>query len=587
MRFQVDVVNGLFTGPFTTQSTDPPDNPVSLLEFYQGSDLHTPFDSGLIPCSGEGLISYRKAFGFEQFILQRPAGKYLVKWGYSERDKNAKVYELAHPYRIIIADFQNGFLTGIRHFYSPDAIVSWDEVLRLVNLPNTNTVGYRGVSLGWVCLYRNDDTTKMTLSEKVSYIINRESGLAEPYNDANMSNTDGTRFYQKLGKDPSFWDPTEWAKRTEAEGFDWICDENELVIAKIKLSDDPIARTYNEDGKPYTLRMASFDPYQAYYSDTVHDKPMNQWFTDRRNEIDPSYLQASIMSSLNQGAPAVAASKATPVDLDAQVNKFNFATWPKKTLNFFKDSIHCPSCKRDIMIGEITFQPVITNFTLWHRNNNSVTHTQVEEWCQDCLDLGAVAMAINSDTPSIHNPAYTYFSLNLLSYCASSEEWMFSRHVWTCWRCGENHSTLDNTLNDYQVLKYSEEPIDVSYIDGQGNTKTTTLPGQTVSHGCISCNEETLWHNETENYYTADSFTITEQVRASLKVDENGNLIIEPQTITRYTLGKETPPEVCVCGHLPLDPVQIAGCTVCVTCRHLDDDGRLQFSPIPYIVLQP
>lgn len=327
-------------------------NAVSLPKFLENLSPYMPYDSGLIPCSGDGVIAIRKGFGFEQFVYQRKAGIYKVKWGYSERDAKATVHELAHPYRIIIADFQDGNLLGVRHFYSPYSIVSLNDPLYCVNLPNTNTTGYNGTSVGWTCLYRTGDTTKFTPAQRILYAIEREGGLSEPYNDANMSSTDGPRFYKAQGKPSYLYDKVEWEKKTKAEGYDWICSEDLLI--PMLVAENTNATTYAKTGKPYTLARAIYEPYSAYYHDKTYTKPINKIFNEGWTSTDALFWSSPVMRALNAGGttaslgqkaakPAPVAPKVLADSLNLFDSKLSFVI-PNELALFTKEGYICSNC---------------------------------------------------------------------------------------------------------------------------------------------------------------------------------------------------------------------------------------------------
>lgn len=329
-----------------------PGTSLSLPQFLQNLSPFMPFDSGLIPCSGDGVIAIRKGFGFEQFVYQRKAGVYKVKWGTYERDASATVHELAHPFRVIIADFQDGNLLGVRHFYSPYPIVSLNDPLYCVNLPNTNTTGYNGTSVGWTCLYRTGDTTKYTPAQRILYAIEREGGLSEPYNDANMSSTDGPRFYQKKGRPSYMYDKLAWEKKTKAEGFDWICSEDELIPMLVKEKTN--ASTYDPSGTPYTLARAIYEPYSAYYHDKTYTKPINKIHQEGWTSADALFWSSPVMKALNAGggtatlgqvpkkvappAPKTLADAAKIFDEKAKISI------PQNLLLFTKEGYICENC---------------------------------------------------------------------------------------------------------------------------------------------------------------------------------------------------------------------------------------------------
>lgn len=243
-----------------------------VVAFYQNFSEVASFDTGLLPLDGTGVLAVRTA-GFQtQIVTQHAPGMYYVNWGAHEGDSHARAYYVAQPYRIVIGDFENGNLLGARMFYSPYPITTPSQQLYHVNLPNINCKGYRGNGVGWICLYHKEDWTSLPFNEKVSRFIERCSGV-ETYNDANMSETDGPRFYSSKSKPSYLSFPDQWQKKSEEEGFNWTLDEN-LWIPVLVQDMDNQDRHY-DNGQPLTLAMAMLGNYQAYYTDTHIPKLYN------------------------------------------------------------------------------------------------------------------------------------------------------------------------------------------------------------------------------------------------------------------------------------------------------------------------
>jgi hypothetical protein len=243
-----------------------------IVSFYNNFSQFASFDTGLLPLNGTGVLAIRSAGPHTQVVTQHAPGTYHINWGDHEGDKNAKTYYVAQPYRIVIGDFENGNLLGAKMFYSPYPITSPNNVLYHVNLPNINCKGYRGNAVGWICLYHKDDWSSLPFNEKVSRFIERCSGV-ETYNDANMSETDGPRFYAANGKPEYITNPKLWQQKSDEEGFNWTLDENLWIPVKVKDMDNQAQHDYN--GQELTLAMAMLGNYQAYYSDTNIPKMYN------------------------------------------------------------------------------------------------------------------------------------------------------------------------------------------------------------------------------------------------------------------------------------------------------------------------
>lgn len=247
-----------------------------LASFYFNFSKYSMMDTGLLPLDGTGLLGIRKAGDHTQVIYQHKPGTYYVNWGGYEKDVNAKKYYLAQPYRIVIIDFLNDNLLGARTFYSPIPATHPDTPLYHVNLPNINCKGYRGNAVGWICLYHNEDWSSLPFNERLMKAIDRCSGT-EAYNDSNMSETDGTRFYCEHYKNDIdyeyLWNPSEWEKKTSEEGFTWTLNEDLWIPILVDGIDSQ--SKHNPKGQHLTLKMAIFGNYQAYYSDKYIPKPIN------------------------------------------------------------------------------------------------------------------------------------------------------------------------------------------------------------------------------------------------------------------------------------------------------------------------
>lgn len=243
-----------------------------IVSFYRNFSSSAMFDTGLMPLSGTGVLSIRSAGNHTQITFQHAPQINLINWGAVENDPQSKTYNVAQPYRIWIGDLIDGDMFGARMFYSPYPISSPDQVLYHLNLPNTNCKGYRGNGVGWQCLYRNESWAKLPFNEKIIRFAERCSGV-ETYNDANMSETDGPRFYKEKELPSYLWDPIEWQNKTEAEGLNWVLNDENWIMVLVKDQDNQ-DRHYDE-GTPLTIQMAMLGNYQAYYTDPYMPKPIN------------------------------------------------------------------------------------------------------------------------------------------------------------------------------------------------------------------------------------------------------------------------------------------------------------------------
>ena len=325
-----------------------------LTSFFTNLSKYSHIDTGLLPLDGTGLLAYRQAANHAQIVVQHAPGISRILWGSHEGDSSAKTYMLAQPYRIIVGDILNGNFYGARIFYSINPITSPSQELYHVNLPNINCRGYRGNGVGWVCLYHRNDWTQIPLGEKVSRLIERCSG-SEAYNDANMSETDGPRFYAMNDKPDYLTDPRLWEKKTQEEGFLWTLQEDLWIPILVKDRDNQ--GQHDKNGIPLTLGMALTGDYQAYYTDREHTKPVNAIARD-----DKKYSSQNAFTIIKQ-----AYTEAPPIDsnqeflnpyLHAQQIRENYA----KTTSGFSQSTDedenedsfftCSTCENDHSIED-------------------------------------------------------------------------------------------------------------------------------------------------------------------------------------------------------------------------------------------
>lgn len=243
-----------------------------IVSFYRHFSAMSHFDTGLMPLDGTGVLSIRSTGPHMQISVQHAPGCYHINWGATESDRNANTYYLAQPYRIVVGDFINGTLLGAKMFYSPYPITHSNQPLYHVNLPNINCRGYRGNAVGWICLYLKEDWSALPFNEKITRLIERCSGV-ETYNDANMSETDGPRFYEQKyrtsNKDYTaydyLWRPDKWQSKTASEGFQWTLGDGLWIPILVKDMDHQ--SRHQDDGVPLTFAMAVLGNYQAYYTD--------------------------------------------------------------------------------------------------------------------------------------------------------------------------------------------------------------------------------------------------------------------------------------------------------------------------------
>lgn len=269
-----------------------------IVSFYKAFSSLAAYDTGLLPVDGSGILSIRSAGQHTQFAYQHKPGLYRINWAPTEGASNAAVYYVAQPYRIIICDIYQGNLLGARTFYTPYPITSPSQPLYHVNLPNINCKGYRGNAVGWICLYQNEDWTGLPLNEKIVRFIERCSGV-ETYNDGNMSETDGTRFYQENNKPDYLWDPVSWQKKSEQEGFEWTLNPD-LWIQVLVTNMDHQSK-HDLTGVPLTFADALIGDYNAYYHDPYPTKPINSVIRPDK-EISQSEVLSYFVSAYKSSA---------------------------------------------------------------------------------------------------------------------------------------------------------------------------------------------------------------------------------------------------------------------------------------------
>lgn len=272
------------------------------------------FDTGLLPIDGTGVLSIRQAGNRTQFVYQHAPGIYYMIWGKNERDTAASQIHVAQPYRIVIGDHVDGELRGARHFYSPVPITSIDQPLYHCNVPNLNCKGYSGTSVGWICLYHREKYAGLTLGQKIFKTVERASGH-EAYNDANMSSTDGARFYAahyKKSADYSYlWEPKKWEAKTDADGWDWVLNPDLWIPIRVKGIDSQ--DEHDPNGQVLTVEMAMLGNYKAYYPSRATDEKELSLMNQIRRADKKNPTQKTV-----QGLFATAFSKAKKKEEDQE-----------------------------------------------------------------------------------------------------------------------------------------------------------------------------------------------------------------------------------------------------------------------------
>lgn len=393
-----------------------------ITSFYVNFSNNMYYDTGLLPVNGTGLLSLRKALNHTQITYQMAPDIYHVNWGSYEGDPTASTYVLAQPYKIIVADLINENFYGARTFYSPVPITYYENELYHVNLPNINCQGYNGTSVGWNCLYHNQDITDLTLSEKIINIIQRCSGV-EAYNDANMNETDGPRFYRSYYQDNDelsyLWNPVEWQNKTEQEGIDWTIDNHHWIPIKVLGIDNQFGHSTANDSQNLTLYMAMFGDYCSYYSDPMPTKPVNALSrTDKSLPQDKIYTEfvKSFNSSSNTHTNF---NQATSV---AETRSNLSQTISPSIIDNSMQCDHCGELAEDLMpadikgeIGSICIS-CQENYFVYIESYENLCHIEDEnvifsETYEEYLYLPHVLQAPHDECPNCKTvyPVYTYF----------------------------------------------------------------------------------------------------------------------------------------------------------------------------------
>lgn len=349
-----------------------------ISSFYHNFSNYLHFDTGLLPVDGSGVLSIRTAGPFTQVAYQHKPGMYYINWGDYEGDHSAVKYYIAQPYRIVIGDFFNGNIYGARTFYSPIPITYPSAPLYHVNLPNINCNGYRGNGVGWICLYHSEDVSSYPFSEKVVKLIDRCSGT-EAYNDQNMSETDGPRFYQKRGKPSHLYNPYEWQSYSEKNGYEWTLDPDLWIPVLVKDMDNQ-DRHY-EDGEPLTFVKALLGNYQVYYTDKTIPKPYN---AISRSDLS---LDTSSITSWFKQAYNHSSISSFHQDIYHNIENVRETTSTIVQKSFDEEdeeeeSISCQNCGTDIGPGNLIY--------IYDYNPQLNASVISSSFCEDCVSEYAV-----------------------------------------------------------------------------------------------------------------------------------------------------------------------------------------------------
>jgi hypothetical protein len=436
-----------------------------LVSFYGELSKYGIVDTGILPLSGSGVLAIRSAGYHTQITFQHAPQINYINWGDYEGDKYAKTYRVAQPYRIWIGDTIDGNLYGARMFYSIHPITSASQVLYHLNLPNTNCEGYRGNGVGWQCLYHKDDWTGLPLNEKIIRFAERCSGV-ETFNDQNMSETDGPRFYASYYENNEdyeyLWNPGRWQMKTEQEGLDWVFDQNLWIPVLVKGLD--VQDKHYGDGEPLTLGMAMVGDYQAYYNDNYRPKPINalarpDLFKSITSETIASWVIRSHNSSKSHYVPIDSNKESEDhrkkIVLDANISDSQEEDDEDEDVNVIK--ITCPVTGEDcVLAGD-------EGDVLCDSLDNSYCSPCFEENVVYCENTDS-SLPSNHESVHYHSATGEYFDVRDLCFgecpeCASfltalSEDqlsnFLYSDKDGTkrfCVKCSSNY--LSEKISDY------------------------------------------------------------------------------------------------------------------------------------------
>jgi hypothetical protein len=413
-----------------------------ITSYYRQISNQALFDTGLLPLNGTGILSIRSAGRHTQIAFQHAPALAYINWGANEGDRNAKAYLLAQPYRIWVADLLDGNLYGARMFYSPYPISHPDQPLYHINLPNTNCKGYRGNGVGWQCLYHNEDWTNISFNDKVNKLIQRCSGI-EAYNDANMSETDGPRFYRENNKPEYLWNPSAWQEKSQEEGLDWTLDEDMWIPILVKDMDNQ--DKHYDDGQPLTFAMALLGNYNSYYNDSYHPKLINAF---ARTDIDIPTDQV-----FNVFAQAHNSAKTEPQKLDqfnaAALSKVKIAeTFVQPSLfnspnDDNDDTFTCPGCEESYSENDEEF----------------FADPKGSNWCQSCFQENWVYCE-NVDT-YLHAEDDDAVYMEAYSYYVDAKQ----ANIKECNHCDMSYWITKDSTESFPFYQFQSQKEDVGLVD--------------------------------------------------------------------------------------------------------------------------
>ncbi|GEM_PF-1816253 len=472
-----------------------------IISFYKNFSAYSTYDTGLLPLSGTGVLAIRAAGNHVQVTFQHAPQVSYINWGRSEGDRNAQTYLVAQPYRIWIGDLIDGNLFGARMFYSPYPITSPDQELYHLNLPNTNCIGYRGNGVGWQCLYQTEDWTGLSLSEKIIRLSERCSGV-ETYNDENMKETDGPRFYERhynelcanvidKGNDVSFkhlWNPDEWQRYTSINGLDWTLNADLWIPVLVQDLDHQ--DQHYKDGIPLTLSMALTGDYQAYYTDPYRPKPVNR--------ISRPDLSLDASTIINWIARSHNASTETFIPTNFMQNIVDNRLKTSKAIVFvgghdLDDDDNDDDEEEDNDNGYSAITCPITGMHCMAEESDMCVDSEDNYYCGPCFNDNMVFC--------INTHKYLVKTDEKLLYVPSSSGYIDTTQaiVGECPNCGSIHWRDANTTNTINTLYNLDHKISIcSYCI---NDWATSSKYSLAVNSCGGCHDATVINHDDWNSF--------------------------------------------------------------------------------------
>lgn len=463
-----------------------------ITSFFTSFSNYAYFDTGLLPLDGTGLLGIRRAGDHTQVIYQYKPGMYYVNWGAYERDSSYTKYHLAQPYRIVVIDFLNDNLLGARTFYAVEPAIHSAVQLYHVNLPNINCKGYRGNGVGWICLYHNSDLSNLPFNERLNRTLERCSGV-EVYNDGNMSETDGPRFYQENEMPLYTWSPGKWENKSTEEGWEWTLDSSNWIPILVEGRDSQ--GHHKQDGVPLTLIDALVGNYSSYYGDTYLPKPVNaltrqdlnieskkvtDWFVKSYNSskttfsgLDP-YSASSLVREQTSVAPPTLFNEDEDQEDDEDNPELTLCTLTNETVmsedcskdnSYFNPDLNkcLKVCSNCVSNHEMVYAENTMEWYIPHEMGSDLYYdTPHDQWYNTasiktpwatCTNCEAIHISPFPDKPAflIWENQYEDNANSLCAFCIGGE------NVADCINCGVSLPSHDSQHFDLINLKYDAE----------------------------------------------------------------------------------------------------------------------------------